>query len=137
MPPETIRQETGPGWRELLESLYDQIQAGREREAVLLRLLEQDREALVYLSRTGRPRPPTSTPRPLGEPLPLHKQILEAIAAQPGGMTRTQIEAAVGTQPLGGVLDGLCRRKRILRLGKGGFGLPGHSETGDTPQTKE
>ena len=45
MDADTLTQESGPGWRELIESLHEQIQAGREREAVLLRLLEMDRQA--------------------------------------------------------------------------------------------
>ncbi|SRR6266508_3551488 len=125
----TITQETGPGWRELVENLHDEIQVYREREAVLLRLLEQDREALVHLSRTGRPRP--NAARPPSEPSPLHKQILEALASQPAGLTRGEIEAVLGTdRPLADVLRGLWRRGRLARVGSGRYALPGHHETG-------
>jgi hypothetical protein len=124
----TINQESGLGLREFIEHLYEERQASHKREAVLLRLLEQDCEALISLSCTGRPRP--STARPPSEPLPLHKQFLEALASQPAGLTHAQIEGALETtQPLGGVLDGLCRRKRLSWLGKGGFALSGHNET--------
>jgi hypothetical protein len=115
--------------RELLEHLYEERQASHKREAVLLRLLEQDCEALIALSCPGRPR--LSTAQPPGEPLPLHKQFLETLASQPAGLMRAQIEIALGTtRPLGGVLDGLCRRKRLSWLGKGGLALAGHNETG-------
>jgi hypothetical protein len=123
MDADTITQESGPGWRELIESLHEQIQAGREREAVLLRLLEQDRQALLQLSRTGRPRPAAVAAASRG-PSALHAQILAALAAHPAGLTCAQVEAAVGTGPLGNVLDGLARRQRISRLGKGVFALP-------------
>jgi hypothetical protein len=123
---DTITQESGPGWRELIESLHEQIQAGREREAVLLRLLEQDRQALLHLSRTGRPRPAVAGPP--REPSPLHSQIMEALASQPAGLTHREIQATLGTdRPLADVLRGLWRRGRLTRLGKGLYALP----TGD------
>jgi hypothetical protein len=127
MQPETITQETGPGWRELVENLHDEIQGYREREATLLKLLQMDREALVYLSRTGRPRPASSAqaPRQSSE---LHKQILEALAAQPAGFTHSEIEAALGIdRPLADVLRGLWRRGRLARVGTGRYAL----STGD------
>jgi hypothetical protein len=123
MDADTITQESGPGWRELVENLHDEIQVYREREAVLLRLLEQDREALVYLSKTGRPRP--NAARPPGEPSPLHRQIFAVLREHPAGCTRAQIEAALETtQPLGDVLIGMCRRGHLIRLGKGLYALP-------------
>jgi hypothetical protein len=134
MDPHTIHQESGPGWRELVEALHEQLEAAREREATLLKLLQMDREALVHLSRTGRPRP--NAARPSSEPLPLHRQILEALASQPAGLTRAQIEAAMGTdRPLADVLRGLWRRGRLARVGQGRYALPGHNETG--PPAKE
>ena len=118
----TPDRETSPGWRELLENLYAQLEDARARELLLQRLLCEDRRELQRLRGTGRPRPAVA--RPPSEPSPLHTQILEALATAPEGLTRIQIEAAVGTtQPLGGVLAGLCRRKRISRLGKGVFAL--------------
>jgi hypothetical protein len=129
MDAQTITQESGPGWRELVENLHDEIQAYRDREAVLLRLLQMDREALVHLSRTGRPRP--NAARPPSEPLPLHTQILEVLAAQPAGLTPGEIAAALGTdRPLADVLRGLFRRGRLARVGKGRYALPGHNATG-------
>jgi hypothetical protein len=129
MQAETITQEAGPGWRELVESLHEQLEAAREREATLLKLLQMDREALVYLSRTGRPRP--NAARPPGEPLPLHKQILEALASQPAGLTPGEIQAALGIdRPLADVLRGLWRRGRLARVGPGRYALPAHNETG-------
>jgi hypothetical protein len=123
MDADTLTQESGPGWRELIESLHEQIQAGREREAVLLRLLEMDRQALLHLSRTGRPRP--ASPGVRGEPSPLHSQIMEALASQPAGLTRVQLEDNVGSgQPLADVLQGLCRRGHLRRVGKGVYALP-------------
>ncbi|SRR6266498_1758160 len=138
MDADTITQETGPGWRELIEHLHEQIQAGREREAVLLRLLEMDRQALLHLSRTGRPRPAAAVAASRG-PSALHAQILTALAAHPAGLTCAQVEAAVGTgQPLGNVLDGLARRKHIKRLGKGVFALGDDaSRTAEGAQRKE
>jgi hypothetical protein len=119
----TITQETGPGWRELVESLHEQLEAAREREATLLKLLQMDREALVYLSRTGRPRP--NAARPPSEPSALHSQIFAVLREHPTGCTRVQVETALGTtKPLGDVLIGLCRRGRLTRLGKGRYALP-------------
>ena len=116
----TINQESGPGLREIIEHLYEEIQASHEREAVLLRLLEQDCEALIYLSRTGRPR--SSTARPPGEPLPLHKQFLETLASQPAGLTRAQIEAALETHPAPGRSVGWPLPAQTHQLvGKGGL----------------
>jgi hypothetical protein len=132
MQPATITQEAGPGWRELVESLHEQLEAAREREATLLKLLQMDREALVYLSKTGRPRPPSSAPRPPGQQPspPHHAQLLALLEQHPNGLSRAAIEAALGGLKLNGVLDGLARRGRIRRLGKGVFALEGHSETG-------
>jgi hypothetical protein len=136
MQAETITQEAGPGWRELVESLHEQLEAAREREATLLKLLQMDREALVYLSKTGRPRPTAARP-PGQQPAPPHQaQILALLEQHPTGLTRAAIEAALGgTLELEGILDGLARRGRIYRLGKGVFAFPGHNET--SPQAKE
>jgi len=118
----TPDRETSPGWRELLENLYAQLEDARARELFLQRLRCEERQALQRLRRAGPPRPAVA--RPPSEPSPLHTQILEALASQPAGFTRVQIEASVGTtQPLGGVLDGLARRQHIKRLGKGVFAL--------------
>src|SRR5437870_532068 len=115
---DTITQETGPGWRELVENLHDEIQVYREREAVLLRLLEQDREALVYLSRTGRPRP--NAAQPPGEASPLHSQIFAVLRERPSGCTRAEIEAALeNSPPLADILRGLWRRGRPRACGEG------------------
>jgi hypothetical protein len=161
----SIPQGVGPGFREMLECLYTQIEAYALREDVHLRMIDAahhtmkiiassapdqgkmlealqkdlaavcDRVTQLEQARAAPPadQAPTSRPfaRPPGEPSPLHAKILEALASQPAGLTRAQIEAAVGQQPLDGVLNGLCRRKRISRLGKGVFALPpGHTETG-------
>jgi hypothetical protein len=129
MDADTLTQESGPGWRELVESLHEQLEAAREREQTLLKLLQMDREALVYLSRTGRPRPAAA--RPPGEPSPLHSQIMEALASQPAGLTHRAIQATLGTdRPLADVLRGLWRRGRLARVGPGRYALPGHHETG-------
>jgi len=118
----TPDRETSPGWRELLENLYAQLEDARARELFLQRLLCEERQALKRLRGVGPPRPAVA--RSPSEPSPLHTQILEALATAPAGLTRVQIEAAVGTtQPLGGVLDGMARRKHIKRLGKGVFAL--------------
>jgi hypothetical protein len=122
--------ETGPGWRELLEALYEELeaartreQAARERERFLERLLCEERRELQRVRGISRPHPAAVAATSRG-PSALHTQILAALAAQPAGLTRTQVEAAVGTgQPLGHVLDGLARRKHIKRLGKGVFAL--------------
>ena len=129
MQPETISQESCPGWRKLVEALHEQLEAAREREATLLKLLQMDREALVSLSRTGRPRP--NAARPPGECSPLHAQILARLAQHPEGCTRGQVEAALeSSKPLADLLRGLWRRGRLARVGKGRFALPGHNETG-------
>lgn len=129
MDPRTLNQESGPGWRELIESLHEEIQAGREREAVLLRLLELDRQALLQFSTSSRPRPASA--RPLGELSPLHAKILALLEQHPAVLDRKGIEKAMGSStPLAGVLDGLCRRGRLSRLGKGVYALPpGHHAT--------
>jgi hypothetical protein len=126
----TITQETaGPGWRELVESLHEQLEAAREREQTLLKLLQMDREALVYLSRTGRPRP--NAAQPPGEPSKLHTEIFAVLRERPAGCTRAEIEAALETKrPLADVLRGLWRRGRLARVGPGRYALPGHHETG-------
>jgi len=133
MQAETMNQDAGPGWRELVESLHEQLEAAREREATLLKLLQMDREALVYLSRTGRPRP--NTARPSGQqPAPTHHaQILALLEQHPHGLTRIAIETGLGgTLKLDGILDGLARRGKIRRLGKGVFALPSEdNETSD------
>jgi hypothetical protein len=135
--------ETGPGWRELLEALYEELeaartreQAARERERFLERLVAEAHRELQRW-RGGGPTPPRD--RPASAPPPrerssLHTQILEALASQPAGLTRAQVEAAVGTgRPLGHVLDGLARRGHVRRLGKGVFALPHRPPPTDTP----
>jgi hypothetical protein len=124
----TITQDSGPGWRELVESLHEQLEAAREREATLLKLLQMDREALVYLSRTGRPRPSAARPP---EPPQLHTDIFAVLRERPAGCTRGEIEAALGTdRPLADVLRGLWRRGRLARVGPGRYAYPGQNETG-------
>ena len=85
MQPETINQEAGPGWRELVESLHEEIEAAHERESTLLKLLQMDREALVYLSKTGRPRPASVVPAP-SQSSELHKQILAVLEQHHEGL---------------------------------------------------
>jgi len=130
----TLDVETGPGWRELLEALYEELEAARtreqtarERERFLERLLAEERRELQRWRGAG-PAPP---PR---ERSPLHAKILEVLATAPAGLTRPQVEAEVSTgQPLGHVLDGLARRKHITRLGKGVFALPHRPSPTDVP----
>src|SRR5712691_4538733 len=123
----TINQETRAGFRELIENLHEQIEADREREAVLLRLLEQ---VVLHLSGTGRTRV-ASAQRPPGEPSPLHSPIFAVLLQHPAGCTPAQIQDALGTdRPLADLLRGLWRRGRLARVGPGRYALPGHSETG-------
>jgi len=118
----TPDRETSPGWRELLENLYAQIEDARARELFLQRLLCEERQALQRLRRAGPPRPAVA--QLPSEPSTMHRQIFAVLQQHPDGCTRAEIEAAVeATQPLGGVLDGLARRKHITRLGKGVFAL--------------
>src|SRR6266536_1161661 len=112
----TLDRETGPGWRELLEALYEELeaartreQAARERERFLERLLCEERRELQRVRGSSPPRPAA----------------VAALAAQPAGLSAGQLEAALGsTQPLGNVLDGLARRGHVRRLGKGVFAVP-------------
>jgi hypothetical protein len=140
----TIHQENSPGWRELVEGLYAQIEAARAREAVLLeatraretallRIIEHDRQALAALTRTGRSyRASEGAPR-VPSASPLHAQIMAVLAQYPAGCTRAEIEAALDTnRPLEHVLRGLWRRGRLARVGPGRYALPGHNETGRT-----
>lgn len=127
----TMHPETAPGWRELLENLYNQLdiahereKTARERELFLERLLAEERRELQRLRGTIRPRrvAALATPRGRSE---LHTQILAAIGKESAGLTRAQVEAAVGTSPLDGVLGGLCRRGHLRRVGKGLYALAG------------
>ena len=132
----TLDPETGPGWRELLEALYEEIeaartreQAARDRERFLERLLCEERRELQRWRGASPPRPAAGAAASRG-PSALHAQILAALAAHPAGLTCAQVEAAVGTgQPLGHVLDGLARRKHIKRLGKGVFAVRAEEST--------
>jgi alkylation response protein AidB-like acyl-CoA dehydrogenase len=120
----TPDRETSPGWRELLENLYVQLEDARARELFLQRLLCEERRELQRLRGTGRSLPAAAGATPRG-PSALHVQIIETLAAHPAGLTCAQVEAAVGTgQPLGNVLDGLARRGHVRRLGKGVFAVP-------------
>ena len=79
-------------------------------------------------ARPGGPRPTGGGPP--GEPRPLHQQIREVLASQPGGLTPVQIAAVLGTdRPLRHVLRGLWRRGRLTRLGPGRYALPQPEET--------
>jgi hypothetical protein len=133
--------ETGPGWRELLEALYEELEAARtreqtarDRERFLERLLAEERRELQRWRGSSRPRPAAVAATPRG-PSALHAQILAALAAaHPGGLTRAQVEAAVGTgQALGHVLDGLARRGHVRRLGKGVFAVPQRPSPPEAP----
>jgi len=124
----TPDRETSPGWRELLEHLYAQLEDARARELFLQRLLCEERRELQRWRGTGQPRPAVA--RPPSEPSPLHRQIFALLQQHPDGCTRAEIEAAVeATQPLGSVLDGLARRKHIKRLGKGVFAVRAEETT--------
>jgi hypothetical protein len=134
----TGSEEMGPGWRELVEALHGQLDAARERETMLIRLLDRDREALLQLIRTTptsatnptTPAIPVSPPRagsvqPPQQPSPLHKKILALLAEHPEGCTPAQVEAAVGAdRRLDEVLRGLWRRGRLARPRQGVYALP-------------
>jgi|GEM_PF-2347665 len=129
--------ETGPGWRELLEALYEELeaartreQAARARERFLERLLAEERRELQRWRGVGPARPASAPPQ--RERSPLHAQILEVLATAPAGLTRLQVEAEVGTgQPLADVLQGLCRRGHVRRVGKGLYALPPRPQPAD------
>jgi hypothetical protein len=125
-------ESAGPGWRELLEALYTELeaahtreQAARERERFLERLVAEAHRELQRWRGSRRPRP-AAAGAARREPSALHAQILAALAAaHPGGLTCAQVEAAVAPgQPLGNILDGLARRGHVRRLGQGVFAVP-------------
>jgi hypothetical protein len=132
----TIHQKNSPGWRALVEGLYTHIEAARERETALLRIVELDHMALARVRGNSRPSPVSSAQAPR-QSTEIHKQILAVLEQHPEGCTLTQIEAALGNNRLGDVLDGLAKRVHIVRLGQGPLDLPGHNETSRTAKTKE
>lgn len=143
----TTHEANSPGWRELVEGLYTHIETARERETALLeaaseretalvRIIKLDHMALAHVRGTSGPSPVSSAQAPR-QSAESHKQILTVLEQHPEGCTLTHIEAALGNNRLGGVLDGLARDVPIVRLGQGRCGLPGHNETSRTAKTKE
>jgi len=124
--------------RELLETLYGQVEDSRHREELAGRREEFYRRQIVDLQEqlaALRPSPgPTpavlqaTTPTPALVPRPtrppLHELILTALeSAGPAGMTRLELEAMAG-KPLAGVLDGMARRRYVIRAKPGVYALP-------------
>jgi len=124
------------GARAREEFLQHLLEADRsaDRETRLLALLEADRRELRELRELRPPEGPRhhiaithnplDRPRTAQEAAARHAQIVAALAACPGGLTRPQIEAQTGWTALRHVLCGLVRKGRIVRLGQGRLGLP-------------